>query len=61
MTMWWDETKMVTEMEEAAGIRRVPTWPSQTLSEMLRLGFPPDCIIDSDNHAVMRQLRGYYD
>jgi len=46
------------EMFKARGDLGEPDWPDKSLSELLRLAFKGDRLIDSLNHPVLRELAG---
>ena len=46
------------EMFKARGDLGEPEWPDKSLSELLRLAFKGDRLIDSLNHPVLRELAG---
>lgn len=46
------------EMFKARGDLGEPEWPSKTLPELLKLAFKGDRLIDSLDHAVLRELAG---
>jgi hypothetical protein len=54
--VWSDETSNYM-IETAEGIDHQPIWPDKSFNELLKLGFA-DKIIDSEEHAYVRQLRG---
>jgi hypothetical protein len=45
-------------MFKARGDLGEPEWPDKSLSELLRLAFKGDRLIDSLNHPVLRELAG---
>jgi len=57
--VWNDVTSDYT-VETAEGIHHQPNWPDKEYSELLKLGFDGK-IIDSEEHAYVRQLRGLSD
>jgi hypothetical protein len=57
VTMVYNQDTGQVEFEEDEGISLLPEWPQMSLGEMLRLGFA-GCIIDSDQHPYVKQLRG---
>jgi hypothetical protein len=46
------------EMFKARGELGEPEWPDKTLSQLLRLAFKGDRLIDSLDHPVLRELAG---
>lgn len=46
------------EMFKARGDLGEPDWPDKSLSELLRIAFKGDRLIDSPNHPVLRELAG---
>jgi hypothetical protein len=56
----WDEAKSDYVVETAEGINHTPTWPDKSFEDLLKLGFDGK-VIDSEDHAYVRQLRGLLD
>ena len=45
-------------LKKPRGIFLDPVWPSETMGELLELGFGADHLIDSLDHPVVKRLRG---
>jgi hypothetical protein len=56
----WDEAKSDYVVETAEGINHTPTWPDKSFEDLLKLGFDGK-VIDNEDHAYVRQLRGLLD
>ena len=58
--MVWNEALSDYQIETAEGIDHEPVWPGKTFSELLKLAFDGK-VIDSEEHAYVRRLRGLLD
>jgi len=60
--MVWDRDKGQGDylVETAENINIEPTWPKESLEELLKIGFA-DCIVDNEDHYYVRRLRGILD
>jgi hypothetical protein len=57
--MAWDAEKRDFAVEPAEKMDQKPVWPKESFNELLKLAFA-GCIIDSDEHEYVRQLRGIF-
>jgi hypothetical protein len=53
----WSEERGDYIVETAEGINQDPIWPTETFSQLLKIGFA-DRIIDNEDHEYVRRLRG---
>jgi hypothetical protein len=58
--MAWSEVKGDYQIETAEGLDHEPVWPDKPFAELLKLGFDGK-IIDNEDHAYVRRLRGLAD
>jgi len=58
--MAWNESRADYDIETAEGINHTPEWPNKTFKELLKLAFDGK-VIDNEDHAYVRQLRGILD
>ena len=57
----WNEEKSDYDIETAEGIDHLPVWPTdKSFQDLLKLGFDGK-IIDNEDHAYVRRLRGLSD
>lgn len=55
--LFWDQTLRQHRVLTAPGIKVEPQWPKQSLKELVKLAFK-DSVITSEDHPVLRKLRG---
>jgi hypothetical protein len=60
LQMVWNGERADFDIETAEGIDKEPDWPSESLSELLKIAFV-EKIIDNADHPYVRQLRGILD
>ena len=63
-TIWtdlvWNEEKGDYDVGVAEDINIEPTWPKESLEQLLKTGFA-DVIVDNEDHYFVRRLRGIID
>jgi hypothetical protein len=55
--LFWDQSQKRHRVKVSDHIDEEPEWPTQTLSELLRLAFK-DRVIATQDHPVLKRLRG---
>jgi hypothetical protein len=56
----WNSERADHDVEIAENLDKDPVWPKESFSELLKLGFA-DHIVDNEEHAFVRGLRGILD
>lgn len=56
----WNDDRADYDVEPAEGIKLDPAWPTESFSQLLKIGFAGN-IVDSEDHEYVRRLRGLVD